>query len=53
MKGKSAINNMKKKKKNAAGSDEISPRFLEPLGPVALEEILRIFNKLFLHPDCP
>ena len=41
------------KGKGAAGPDEIPPIFLKSLGPIALNELLEIYNLSFLHGDCP
>ena len=43
----------KKKCKRAAGPDDISPTFLKLLNPLALQELLSIFNVSFHHADCP
>ena len=42
---KSSIKKMKGK--GAAGSDNIPPSFLKSLGPLALQELLSIFNSSF------
>ena len=47
----SAIQRMKKK--GAAGPDNIPPTFLKVLGPLALQELLSIFNESFRHANCP
>ena len=47
----SAIKRMKGKR--AAGPDNISPSFLKSLGPLALQELLSIFNSSFLLAHCP
>lgn len=38
----------KMKQKEAAGPDSISPTFLKALDPITLQELLEIFNALFL-----
>ena len=40
----------KMKGKGAAGPDNIPPSFLKSLGPLALQELLSIFNSSFLLP---
>ena len=40
------------KGKGAAGPDDIPPIFLNSLGPMALNELLEIYNLSFLHEDC-
>ena len=47
----SAIKKMKGK--GAAGPDNISPSFLKSLGPLALQELLSIFNSSFSLAHCP
>ena len=47
----SAINKMKRK--GAAGPDNIPPTLMKALGPIALQELLAIFNESFRHADCP
>ena len=47
----SAIQKMKRKE--VAGPNDISPTFLKSLGPLALQELLSIFNALFHQSDCP
>ena len=47
----SAIKKMKGK--GAAGPDNIPPSFLKSLGPLALQELLSIFNSSFSLPHCP
>ena len=47
----SAIKKMKGK--GAAGPDNIPPSFLKSLGPLALQELLSIFNSLFSLAHCP
>ena len=47
----SAIQKMKRK--GAAGPDNIPPTFLKSLGPLALQELLSIFNASFHLADCP
>ena len=47
----SAIKRMKGK--GAAGSDNIPPSFLKALGPLALQELLSIFNSSFPFAHCP
>ena len=39
--------------KGQYGPDEIPPTFLKALGPLALAELLEIFNLSFRHADCP
>ena len=39
--------------KGAAGSDNIPPSFLKSLGPLALQELLSIFNSSFSLAHCP
>ena len=46
----SAIQKMKRK--GAAGPDNTPPTFLKSLGPLALQELLSIFNASFHHADC-
>ena len=46
----SAINKMKCK--GAAGPGNIPPIFMKALGPIALQELLAIFNESFRHTDC-
>ena len=48
---KKAIRKMKKK--GAAGPDDIPPTFLKALGPVALAELLDMFNTSFLTGTVP
>ena len=43
----------KKKGKGAAGPDNIPPSFLKSLGPLALQELLFIFNSSFSLAHCP
>ena len=47
----SAIEKMKGK--GAAGPDNIPPSFLKSLGPLALQELLPIFNSSFSLAHCP
>ena len=47
----SAIKKMKGK--GAAGPDNIPPLFLKSLGPLALQELLSIFNSSFSLAHCP
>ena len=47
----SAIKKMKGK--GAAGPDNIPPSFLKSLGPLALQELLSIFNSSFSVAHCP
>ena len=47
----SAIKRMKGK--GAAGPDNIPPSFLKSLGPLALQELLSIFNSSFSLAHCP
>ena len=47
----SAIKKMKSK--GAAGPDNIPPSFLKSLGPLALQELLSIFNSSFSLAHCP
>ena len=47
----SAIKKMKGK--GAAGPDNIPPSFLKSLGPLALQELLSIFNSSFSLAHCP
>ena len=47
----SAIQRMKKK--GAAGPDNTPPTFLKALGPLALQELLSIFNESFRHANNP
>ena len=47
----SAIQKMKRK--GAAGPDDLSPTFLNALCPIAFQELLEIFNALFLYADRP
>ena len=42
----------KKKGKGAAGPDNIPPSFLKSLGPLALQELLFIFNSSFSLAHC-
>ena len=50
----SAIKNMKNMKdKGAACADNIPPSFLKSLGPLALQELLSIFNSSFSFTHCP
>jgi hypothetical protein len=44
---------LKMKAKGAAGPDDIPPSFLKALGPVALEELLDLFNRSFLSGTVP
>ena len=48
---KTAIKKMKTK--GAAGPDDIPPSFLKNLGPIALEELLAIFNLSLESATCP
>ena len=41
------------KGKGAAGTDNIPPSFLKSLGPLALQELLSIFNSSFSLAHCP
>ena len=41
------------KGKGAAGPDNIPPSFLKSLGPLALQELLSIFNSSFSLAHCP
>ena len=41
------------KGKGAAGRDNIPPSFLKLLGPLALQELLSIFNSSFSLAHCP
>ena len=41
------------KGKGAAGPDNIPPSFLKSLGPLALQELLSIFNSSSLLAHCP
>ena len=41
------------KGKGAAGHDNIPPSFLKSLGPLALQELLSIFNSSFSLSHCP
>ena len=43
----------KMKRKGAAGPDEIPPSFLKELGPLALEELLQIYNISFQTATVP
>ena len=43
----------KTKGKGAAGPDNILPSFLKSLGPLALQELLSIFNSSFSLAHCP
>ena len=43
----------KMKSKAAAGTDNIPPLFLKSLGPLALQELLSIFNSSFSLTHCP
>ena len=43
----------KMKGKGAAGPDNIQPLFLKSLGPLALQELLSIFNSSFSLVHCP
>ena len=47
----SAIKKMKGE--GAAGPDNIPPSFLKSLGPLALQELLSIFNSSFSIANCP
>ena len=47
----SAIQKMKRKE--VPGPNDISPTFLKSLGPLALQELLSIFNASFHQADCP
>ena len=47
----SAIKKMKGK--GGAGPDNIPPSFLKSLGPLALQELLSIFNSSFSLAHCP
>ena len=47
----SAIKTMKGK--GAAGPDNIPPSFFKSIGPLALRELLSIFNSLFSLAHCP
>ena len=47
----SAIKRMKREQ--AAGPDNIPPSFLKSLGPLALQELLSIFNASFSLAHCP
>ena len=47
----SAINKIKCK--GAAGPDNVPLTFLKALGPIALQELLAIFNESFRHAGCP
>ena len=47
----SAIKKMKGK--GAAGPDNVPPSFLKSLGPLALQELLSIFNSSFSLAHCP
>ena len=47
----SAIKQMKGK--GAAGPDNIPPSFLKSFGPLALQELLSIFNSSFSLAHCP
>ena len=47
----SAIKKMKGKR--TAGPDNITPSFLKSLGPLALQELLSIFNSSFSLAHCP
>ena len=47
----SAIHKMKHKGDDSP--DGIPPTFLKALSPIALQELLEIFNTLFLYVDCP
>ena len=44
---------IKMKGKGAAGPDNIPPSFLKSLGPLALQELLSIFNSSFSLAHCP
>ena len=48
---KAAIDSMKAK--GAPGSDNISPRFLKALGPIALRYLLGIINESWSYGRCP
>ena len=41
------------KTKGTPGADSISPSFIEPLGPKALELLLKIYNHSFATGDIP
>ena len=43
----------KVKGKGAAGPDNIPPSFFKSIGPLALQELLSIFNSSFLLAHCP
>ena len=43
----------KMKRKGAAGPDEIPPSFIKELGPIALQELLNIFNLCLETSFCP
>ena len=47
----SAIQKMKRK--GAAGPDDLSPTSLNALSPITVQELLEIFNALFLYADRP
>ena len=48
---KNAVKKMKAK--GAAGMDDIPPTFLKALGPLAMEELLAIFNQSFGDSEVP
>ena len=48
---KKAISKMRRK--GAEGPDQIPPTFLKELGPVALTELLEIYNISFRSSNCP
>ena len=41
------------KRKGAEGPDQIPPAFLKELGPIALNELLGIFEQSFQSGNCP
>ena len=43
----------KRKCKGTADPYDILPTFVKALGPIALQELLEIFNVSFLYVDCP
>ena len=43
----------KMKCKDAASPDNITPKFLKSLGPLALQELLSIFNSFYSLAHCP
>ena len=43
----------KMKCKDAASPDSITPKFLKSLGPLALQELLSIFNSFYSLAHCP